>query len=65
MVKTYKNIKDINANFNASTVEAAVKLVVEKNRSIREAAAHHKAIMSEDTGPKKTHAILKEDKEIR
>ena len=30
MVRTYKNIKDINANFNASTVEAAVKLVVEK-----------------------------------
>ena len=43
MVRTYKNIKDIinNANFNTSTVEAAVKLVVEKNTSIREAAAHH------------------------
>ena len=41
MVRTYKNIKDINANFNASTVEAAVKLVVEKKTSIREAAAHH------------------------
>ena len=36
MVRTYKNIKNINANFNASTVEAAVKLVVEKNTSIRE-----------------------------
>ena len=36
MVRTYKNIKDINnANFNASTVEVAVKLVVEKN------TAHH------------------------
>ena len=41
MVRTYKNIKDINDNFNASTVEAAVKLVVEKNISIREAAAHY------------------------
>ena len=41
MVRTYKNIKDINANFNASTIEAAVKLVVEKNTSIRKAAAHH------------------------
>ena len=41
MVRTYKNIKDINANFNANTVEAAVKLVVEKKTSIREAAAHH------------------------
>ena len=41
MVRTYKNIKDINANFNTSTVEAAIKLVVEKNTSIREAAAHH------------------------
>ena len=39
MVRTYKNIKDFNANFNASTVEAAVKLIVEKNTSIREAAA--------------------------
>ena len=36
MVRTYKNIKDINANFNASTVEAVVKLVVEKETSIRE-----------------------------
>ena len=41
MVRTYKNIKYINANFNASTVEAAVKLVVEKNTSIKEAATHH------------------------
>ena len=41
MVRTYKNIEDINANFNASTVEAVIKLVVEKKTSIREAAAHH------------------------
>ena len=33
--------KYFKANFNASTVEAAVKLVVEKNTSIREAAVHH------------------------
>ena len=39
MVRTYKNIKDIDANFNASTVEAAVKLVVKKNTSIKKAAA--------------------------
>ena len=36
MVRTYENIKDINANFNASVVESAVKLVFEKNTSIRE-----------------------------
>ena len=30
MVRTYKNIKYINANLNTSTVEAAVKLVVKK-----------------------------------
>ena len=30
MVRTYKNIKGINANFNTSTVETAVKLVVKK-----------------------------------
>ena len=41
IVRTYKNIKNVNANFNASTVEAAVKLVVEKNTSIREAADQH------------------------
>ena len=30
MVRTYKNIKDINTDFNTSTVEAAVRSVVEK-----------------------------------